>query len=153
MANLTINGIEGLSKQQMKDMVKQGGKFVMFQYTMSIVVMTFRENSNIYFVKPGESAAKYHWGYTLLTCLMGWWGIPWGIIYTIGTLGTNIGGGKDLTLEVSNHLGLNSHEGYNVPGSNSSTSSSSSGTQQSGGYNIPGNSNPNTSGGGYNIPR
>jgi hypothetical protein len=151
MANITINGIEGLSKQQMKEMVKQGGKFVMFQYTISIVVMTFRENSNIYFVKPGESTAKYHWSYTLLTCLLGWWGIPWGIIYTFGTLGTNLGGGKDLTLEVSNHLGLNSHEGYNIPGSGSSSSGQSAGNSQSGGYNIPGNSN--TSSGGYNIPR
>jgi hypothetical protein len=135
----------------MQEMVKQGGKFVMFQYTISIVVMTFRENSNIYFAKPGESAAKYHWGYTLLTCLMGWWGIPWGIIYTFGTLGNNIGGGKDLTLEVSNHLDLNNHEGYNIPGSGSSSSSGHTGNTQSGAYTIPGNSS--TSGGGYNIPR
>jgi len=163
-----IKNIEGLTKPQMKEMISQGGKFVMFQYTISIVVMTFRESSNIYFIKPGESAGKYSWGYTLLTTFMGWWGIPWGPIYTIGTLATNLGGGKNLTLEVSNQLGLNSQSGYNIPGTNSGTTQSSGGyniprdnnsntnTNQSGGYNIPRDNNSNTNSnqsGGYNIPR
>jgi len=148
-----IKNIENLSKPQLKEMINRGGKFVFFQYTISIVVMTFRESSGIYFIKPGEGGAKYSWGYTLLTSIMGWWGIPWGPIYTIGTLATNIGGGKDVTLEVANQLGLNNHSGYDIPGTNNSSAGTS---QSSGGYNIPRDNNSNNNSnqsGGYNIPR
>jgi len=30
----------------------------------------------------------------------GWWGIPWGVIYTLGSLGTNFAGGKNVTDDV-----------------------------------------------------
>jgi ATP-dependent phosphoenolpyruvate carboxykinase len=32
--------------------------------------------------------------------LLGWWGIPWGPIYTIAAVVTNIRGGKDVTAEI-----------------------------------------------------
>ena len=32
--------------------------------------------------------------------LFGWWGIPWGPIWTIGSLVTNLRGGRDITREV-----------------------------------------------------
>lgn len=38
--------------------------------------------------------------YTLLTFFVGWWGIPWGPIYSIGAFITNFKGGKDVTNEV-----------------------------------------------------
>jgi hypothetical protein len=160
MAN--IKNTEGLSTIQLADYIKQGGKFVIFQYTVSIVVMTFKRNSSVYFIKPGEGTFKYAWPHTCLNIIMGWWGIPWGPIYTIGCLVTNLGGGKDFTSEFANQLGLNNHSGYNIPGSNSSSNSSQSGSgynipgsnsnSNSGEYNIPGNNNNNQSGG-YNIPR
>lgn len=43
-------------------------------------------------------------GFTLLSLLFGWWGIPWGPIYTIGALITNFSGGRDVTQEVSYSL-------------------------------------------------
>ena len=38
-------------------------------------------------------------GFTLLTLVLGWWGIPWGPIYTIGSIYTNFNGGKDVVSE------------------------------------------------------
>ncbi len=146
-----IKNIEGLSTQQLSDYVKQGGKFVVFQYTISIIVLCFRRNSSVYFIKPNEGTFKYSWPHTGLTFVMGLWSIPWGPIYTIGSLVTNFGGGKDFTNEIANQLGLNNHSGYNIPGSNSSASNSNSNSSQTGGYNIPG-SNSGTNSGGYNIP-
>jgi hypothetical protein len=64
--------------------------------------MTFKRNSNIYFIKNGESAFLKGLGYTLLSLVVGWWGIPWGPIHTIGALITNCSGGKDVTQEVIN---------------------------------------------------
>ena len=38
--------------------------------------------------------------YSLLTLVLGWWGIPWGLIYTPLALMTNFSGGRDVTAEV-----------------------------------------------------
>lgn len=49
-----------------------------------------------------HTTAKHSIGYTLLTLLFGWWGIPWGAIYTIDSIYTNHTGGKDVTKEIIN---------------------------------------------------
>jgi hypothetical protein len=38
--------------------------------------------------------------WTLLTIVLGWWGIPWGPVYSIQSLVVNLKGGKDVTAEV-----------------------------------------------------
>jgi hypothetical protein len=73
---------------------------VFFQYCVSILILTFRRPSDVFFVRSGENAVVKGLPYTLLTLLVGWWGIPWGPIYTIGSLVTNLGGGKDVTEEI-----------------------------------------------------
>ena len=100
-----IKNIEGMSMQDLTRELNNGGRFVMYEYCISIVVMTFKQGTDIYFVKEGESGTGHSIGYTLLTLLLGWWGIPWGPIYTIGALITNFSGGKDVTAEVLASLG------------------------------------------------
>lgn len=95
-----IKGLDGMNDQQIQAELSRGGKFVVFQYCISIVLMTFRRQSDIHFIKAGESTVGKSIGYTLLTLVLGWWGFPWGPIYTIGALIKNIGGGKDVTQEV-----------------------------------------------------
>ena len=95
-----IKNIENLTINEINEELQNGGKFVIFQYCFSIIVITFRRSSNIYFIKAGESTAKYSIGYTLLSLIFGWWGIPWGPIYTIGALFSNLTGGKDITQDV-----------------------------------------------------
>lgn len=36
--------------------------------------------------------------FTLVTLLLGWWGLPWGPIYTVRALATNLGGGRRTTV-------------------------------------------------------
>jgi hypothetical protein len=105
-----INNIEGLSTADINHELGNGAKFVVFQYCISLLVITFRRSSNIYFIKGGESTIKHSIGFTLLTFFLGWWGIPWGPIYSIGSLVTNISGGKDVTQGIINAL--------NNPGTN-----------------------------------
>ena len=38
--------------------------------------------------------------YTLLSAVLGWWGIPWGPIYTVQSIASNIKGGKDVTQQI-----------------------------------------------------
>ena len=97
---MKINGVEGLTVADIQAEVAKGGKFVIFQYCISILIMTFRRGSDVYFIKAGESTFGVSIGYTLVSLLLGWWGIPWGPIYTIGSVATNLGGGKDVTQEM-----------------------------------------------------
>jgi len=95
-----IVGIEGMSKEELDNEIRNGGKFVYFQYCISVVVMTFKRPSDIHFIRAGEGTAGKSVGFTLLTLLLGWWGIPWGPIYSISSVFTNLTGGKDVTNDV-----------------------------------------------------
>lgn len=97
---MSVKGIEGLSADQLNAELQQGAKFVIFQYCISIVIMTFKRSSPIYFIRAGESTIGKSLPFTLISLLLGWWGIPWGPIYTIGAIVNNIRGGKDVTQEV-----------------------------------------------------
>ena len=70
------------------------------QYCISILVMTFKRPSAVYFIP----AAKSHWGdslpYTFLSICLGWWGFPWGFVYTPSALYTNMRGGRDVTADL-----------------------------------------------------
>jgi hypothetical protein len=97
---MKIIGIEGMTDEQVRGELERGGRFVIFQYCISVLVMTFRRGSSIYFIRAGRSAAGRAFGYSLISLLFGWWGIPWGPIWTISTLITNCGGGRDVTAEL-----------------------------------------------------
>ncbi len=94
---MKIKGIEGMTTADVKAEVERGGKFVIFQYCISIIVLTFKRSSDVYFIRAGEGTFGAGIGYSLLALFLGWWGIPWGPIYTIGALANNFGGGKDVT--------------------------------------------------------
>jgi hypothetical protein len=97
---MDINGIEGLSVADVNVELSLGGKFIMYQYCISILIMTFRRPTDVYFVKVGESATAKGLPFVLLSLVLGWWGFPWGPIYTIATLIANLSGGNDVTAEV-----------------------------------------------------
>jgi len=66
-----------------------------------LILVTFKRESGIYLIKAGEKTLKKSLPYTLLTVLFGWWGIPYGPKRTIQSIRTNMGGGKDVTDEIS----------------------------------------------------
>lgn len=97
---MKIMGLEGLTDAHVTSEVQRGARFVMYQYCISVLIVTFKRPSNIYFIRPEESSVTKGLGFSALTLLLGWWGIPWGPIYTIQSLWTNFNGGKDVTSEV-----------------------------------------------------
>jgi hypothetical protein len=99
-----IRGIEGMKQGELEFEIQRGAKFVLFQYCISAVVITFRRPSDIYFLRQGENAAARGLPFTLLSLVAGWWGIPWGPIYTIQSVYNNSRGGKDVTQAVVNSL-------------------------------------------------
>ena len=84
--------------------INRGGAFVVYQYCISVLVLTFRRSSSIYFIRGGQSKVAKGIPFVLISLFFGWWGIPWGPIYTIGSLRTNFRGGKDVTQEVLQSL-------------------------------------------------
>ena len=97
---MKIIGIEGLTNAQVNDEVQRGGRFVMYQYCISVLVMTLKRPSDIYFVKAGAGSIGKGIGFSAIALLLGWWGIPWGPIYTIQSLWVNCRGGRDVTQEI-----------------------------------------------------
>ncbi len=98
MAN--IKGLEGMSTQELNAELERGGRFVIFSYTISVLVMTFKTPTDIYFLRGGESGFATGLPFTMLSLVLGWWGIPWGPIYTIWSTVENCSGGKDVTREI-----------------------------------------------------
>lgn len=99
-----IQGMDNMTVGQLQEELRRGGRFVVFEYCVSILVMTFKRSSDVYFIRAGEGTMGKSIGYTLLSLFLGWWGIPWGFIYTPMVLFTNLGGGKDVTEAVVSSL-------------------------------------------------
>ena len=96
--------MEGMTVDEINEELRKGAKFVIYQYCISCVVMTFKRSSDIFFIKSGESSLKEGILYTLGSLLLGWWGIPWGPIYTIGAVCKNLSGGEDVTSQVISQM-------------------------------------------------
>lgn len=99
-----IRGTEGLDPAAVGEEVLRGGRFVLFPYCFSILILTFRRATNVRFLRAGEDGGGTAIGCSIFTLLFGWWGIPWGPIWTISSLITNARGGKDVTGPVLNGL-------------------------------------------------
>lgn len=97
---MKIKNINGLSADDLERKVADGGRFVYFAFTISLVVITFKRTSGVYLLQPGENAVIRSTPFIMLSFLFGWWGIPYGPKYTIQSIRTNLTGGKDVTDEV-----------------------------------------------------
>jgi hypothetical protein len=103
---MEILGIEGMSTREINEEINNGAKFVIYRYCFSIIVLTFKRTSGIYFVKAGENRVFKGLQWTLITFFFGWWGIPWGPIYSVQSLATNLAGGKDVTQEIKKSMDI-----------------------------------------------
>jgi hypothetical protein len=109
---MNVIGTEGLTTEQIHLAVERGAKFVVYQYCVSVILMTYKRSSNVYFVRPGNGALVPRIGYSILSLFLGWWGFPWGPIYTVQALWNNAIGGIDLTPEIlSSSVGTSGSQG------------------------------------------
>lgn len=97
---MKIKNIDGLSASDLQQEVNEGGRFVYFPYTLSLIFFTFKRTSGVYLVKGDESNIAKGFFYILISVLFGWWGIPFGPKYTLESIQTNWRGGKDVTEDV-----------------------------------------------------
>ena len=58
--------------------------------------MSFENYSKPVFIPRGKGTLGPAIPYILISLLFGWWGIPWGPIFTIKSLYTNLNGGMEV---------------------------------------------------------
>ncbi len=108
---MRIVGIEGISRNDLRDEIRRGGRFVFFEYCISCLVLTLRRPSPICFIRKGQWSWVRGLPYTLLSLFGGWWGLPWGILYTPLVVLTNMVGGCDVTAQTCVYLDLEIADG------------------------------------------
>ena len=81
-----------------------GTRFVVFDYCISLGVVTYTRTSEVKVVWPGQHAALVGLPYTLISLAAGWWGIPLGPVHTIRTIWRNLRGGTDVTSTITGPL-------------------------------------------------
>lgn len=93
-----------MPKEQIRSALQAGGRCILFHYCVSCVFWSFKMTSPMKVIKPEELDAFSGIKYSLLSLLLGWWGVPWGPIWTISTVIKNVHGGTDVTEEVEHLL-------------------------------------------------
>jgi hypothetical protein len=73
---------------------------VVFEYCISLLIMTFKRTSGPHLIRPGEGTFGKSLPWTLVALFFGWWGVPWGLIYTPAAIIKNLSGGRDVTFEL-----------------------------------------------------
>jgi hypothetical protein len=96
---MKVCGIENLTLGELIEQVKQGGRFVLFHWSVGLGVRSVHLPSAVRFVRPGEAAGRGICR-TLATLATGWWAFPHGPKVTIATARENLRGGRDVTAAV-----------------------------------------------------
>jgi hypothetical protein len=100
LTELQVEGIDNLSSEQIIREIQKGAKFKRFKYCHSFILVTYNKTSPVIFIKSSEGSLGHAMPYLLQSLFLGWWGFPWGPIYTIGSIFQNLFGGEDLTADV-----------------------------------------------------
>jgi len=92
-SNLTID--------ELKNKIDNGSKFIIFQYCISVFfAVTLKRFSPAILIEPNEKLSKYYKRYNTISLFFGWWGLPWGPIYTVKYVNLNSKGGIDYTEDI-----------------------------------------------------
>jgi hypothetical protein len=75
-------------------------RWVVFEYCISLIAVTLRRPSRPIHLKPAQRAWVRGLPYVMVSLLFGWWGLPWGVIYTPLAIYANLTGGLDITAQV-----------------------------------------------------
>ena len=97
---LNLRGSRPLFAEELRTRVANGARCVRFEYCFSLLFVTVRRQSEVYLTKSWQQ--RYLWGlwYSALALLLGPWGVPWGLFWTLWAVWVNTTGGADCTASV-----------------------------------------------------
>lgn len=93
------------SSAEIEEFLVLGGRAVRFEYCLSMLMVTVRRSSRVHLLRANELGLVKGFWYSVVTLLCGWWGVPWGLLYTPLAVWTNLTGGRDVTDELRASLG------------------------------------------------
>jgi hypothetical protein len=96
---LTANSKEILSKGATYNgtRITSQTEMTQFMMTVSVIFLTSKFPSR-YYVAGRDNVVFSQLACTFATLLLGWWGIPWGPIYTVQTVIKNMSGGYKISV-------------------------------------------------------
>ncbi|MXV50933.1 hypothetical protein GS399_08095 [Pedobacter sp. HMF7647] len=94
---MSIKGLASLSAVEIHNEIKRGAKFIVYQYTISLLFITLKKNTDIYFVRSYENRAARGLIWTFISFVCGWWCFPEGPSHTLTAITNNLNGGIDVT--------------------------------------------------------
>lgn len=77
--------------------VTRDTSIVQFQAAISVLILTVKSPSRFY-IKGHHSIFLMAITYSIVSLILGWWGIPWGPIYTLQAVFKNLTGGYEQKL-------------------------------------------------------
>ena len=94
---LSLAGSRPLFPEEVRTRVQSGARLVRFEYCVSFLFATVRRQSPLYLTQSWQERYLRGLGYSLMAFLLGPWGIPWGLIWTLWAIWVNLTGGVDET--------------------------------------------------------
>ena len=92
---------DNFSVDELRNEIQNGGRFIIFPYCISLIfAVTLKRFSPAIFFKNGESILEFKNKYNLVSCVFGWWCIPWGPMETIANIKINNKGGIDIIEDI-----------------------------------------------------
>ena len=79
-------------------------KYVVYSYTISILLITIYRKSRVYMITDGKNRIIPGLKYSLISLLFGWWGIPWGPVRTLQSFAINFTGGEEVTEQINKEI-------------------------------------------------
>ncbi|MDF3058697.1 MAG: hypothetical protein K0R17_2912 [Rariglobus sp.] len=101
---MNIIGAGQLSEEEIALKLTEGYRLVSYEYCLSFIVVTLKRPTSIYLVTPKDSDFGNRALFSSLSFFIGWWGIPWGPIYTVSTIYRNLSGGHDHSKALIDHV-------------------------------------------------
>ena len=94
---VSLGGSRPLFPEEVRARVAAGGRLVRFEVCISAVLFTLRRQSRVYLTHSWRERYWRGLGYSLVSLLLGPWGVPGGLIYTPWSIWVNLTGGIDET--------------------------------------------------------
>jgi len=88
---MKIVGIERLTVEAIDAVLERGGRFVYYEYCISLPFITFRKPTSIRLLPPGNRGVVRGLPFAMLTLAFGWWGVLCGALYVLAVIFANLG--------------------------------------------------------------
>jgi len=95
-----IENPNNYSYAEIVERAKNGGHFVVYQYTISLLAITLRRLTSVHFIDKEEAKSKYASTANIISAILGWWAIPFGPVRTIQSFALNKKGGVVVTQDI-----------------------------------------------------